>query len=217
MSAGKQVRRSWMARSRSWRRRGYGATDHDPVADRGRLAVPGRPRVWRSSGPAVVCRNAGGNVVIWLLVDGENGHLRLKARGIVQGPDLDDERAGPGRAAGADGSPASGAEQAGHRPLQIAAREGRRCPLGEAEAVVRHDYEGVGIPSGEILALAAMALQLTLCGVVRNVTNLAAITAAFDGHVQSSDVCPGQMFSAQFQNTSLKRRRSISKLQRGPG
>ena len=97
------------------------------------------------------------------------------------------------------------------------AREGRRCPLGEAEAVVRHDYEGVGIPSGEILALAAMALQLTLCGVVRNVTNLAAITAAFDGHVQSSDVCPGQMFSAQFQNTSLKRRRSISKLQRGPG
>jgi hypothetical protein len=123
----------------------------------------------------------------------------------------------PGLAAGANGGPARGAEQAGHRPLQIAAREGRRCALGEAEAVVRHDHDGVGIATGEILALAAMALQLTLRGVVRNVANLAAITAAFDGHLQSPGVCPGLSFPAQFQNTSLKRRKSISKLQRGPG
>lgn len=141
----------------------------------------------------MVCRNAIGNVVIWLLVDGENGHLRLKARGIVQGPDLDNERVGPGRAAGADGGSAGRAEKAGDRPLQVAPREGYGRAIGEAEAVFRHDHDGVGMATGDVLALAAMALQLTLRGVVGNVTNLAAVTAAFDGHVQSPRVCSGRL------------------------
>ena len=77
--------------------------------------------------PAMMAWNAIGDVVIGLLVDGENCHLRLKTRGIVQGPNFDDKGARARRAAGADGGAACATEKAGHRPLQIAAREARRC------------------------------------------------------------------------------------------
>ena len=102
--------------------------------------------------------NAIGDVVIGLLVDGENRHLRLKARGIVQGPDFDDKGAWPRRAAGADGGAAGTTEKAGHRPLQIAAREARRFALGETETVFRDHHDGVRVAAGDVLTFPAMAL-----------------------------------------------------------
>ena len=74
----------------------------------------------------MMCRYTSGYMVIWLLIDSENGHLRLKARGVVQSSDLDDKRVWSRRTAGPDGSTACGTEKACYRPLQIATLKGRR-------------------------------------------------------------------------------------------
>ena len=73
------------------------------------------PRSWS----AVVGWNTLGNMMIGLLVNSEDCHLRMKARGIVECPNLNDERPWACRAAGANCSAAGGAEEACNWPFQI--------------------------------------------------------------------------------------------------
>mgnify|MGYP000492093691 CR=1 FL=1 len=53
---------------------------------------------------------------------------------------------------------AGATEKAGHRPLQIAAREARRFTLGEAEALFGNHHDGVRVAAGDVLTFPAMAL-----------------------------------------------------------
>ena len=122
--------------------------------------------------------------MIWLLVNSEDCHLRLKARGIVEGPNLNDERPWACRAAGANCSAAGSAEEACHWPFKVPACKAGRCSLGKTKSLLGYYHDRIWIAAGDVLALAAMALQLALGRFFGKVANLAAIAATFDSHVE---------------------------------
>src|SRR5258708_7118585 len=113
-----------------------------------------------------------------LLVAGVDRHLwGAEQLRIVKRADLDDDR-GKALRAGRHVGPALGTELPRHRVLEVAALELLRLVLGVAEAADRHGDEHVRRTTGDVLALAAMALRLHHGIAVGDVAHFAAITSA---------------------------------------
>ena len=121
--------------------------------------------------------------MIGLLVNSKDCHLRLKARGIVECPDLNNERPWACRATGANCSAAGRTEEACHWPFEVLACKAGRCSLGKTKSLLGYYDDRIWIAAGDVLALAAMALHGRRYVTIKAVSDLSTIAPTFNQHI----------------------------------
>lgn len=127
---------------------------------------------------AFEARYAVGNRMKVLLVDGENGCLGFENAGVIQSPNFHNHSARAGWRAGPDCSAAGLAKVSRHWVLEVAARKFARRPFGKTKCLVGVHHDEVGVSTGNVLALSAVALERILGFTRQLIPDFAAVAAS---------------------------------------